>query len=130
MITINKLRLFQEYISDMKNCTLESNFGYTDISLEIYGVQDAKKDDEYMNLIIYLSYHPEYARPSTIRIDTTDENKLNDEIKQTLKKEFRTLDLRSAFDKILADNSAFIWKPMDGTESPLELNVRHLICNL
>lgn len=109
----------------MKNCNLQSgNMGYTYIILEIYGIQDVG-NDKYINLMLYLLYHSEEARPYKIEIDAMDKNRLSEEVKHRLKawlKGFKVLDLQTAFDKIsMGDNSAFMWT--DGTESPLELNV-------
>lgn len=118
----------------MKHCTLQSDVGFKQISLELYGVHD-NENDRYMNLIIHLLYYSDKARPYKIEIDTTDESKLNDDTKQRLKiclKEFKISDLQTAFDKIVAqDNSRFTWIQANDSESPLELNVWCLsICEI
>lgn len=121
--------LFQKYISDMKHCTLQTNIGYTQISLELLSVRD-NENDKYINLIIYLLYHPGEARPHKVKIDTTDKRQLSDDTGQRLKvylKKFKKSDLKTAFDKVLAENeSAFTWMQTDDSESPLELNVRYI----
>lgn len=113
----------------MKNCTLQSDIGFKRINLELYGVHDCE-NDRYVNLIVYLLYHADKARPSKIDVDTTNRSKSSDDNKRKLKaymKEFKKSDLETAFDKILTDdNSTFKWTPEDDTESPLELNVWHL----
>lgn len=109
----------------MKHCNLQSDMGYTHIIIELYGVHDTKSD-RYMNLIIYLLYHSNKARPHKINIDTMEKNKLNDNVRQRLKvclNEFKILDLSTAFDKILTENSAFTWMHASDSDSPLELNV-------
>lgn len=112
----------------MKHCTLETNMGYTQIILELYGVCD-NENDNYINLVIYLFYHSNVARPHKIQVDTTDKKELNEETKRRLKaclKEFKLLDLQAAFDKVLTkSNSTFTW--MCENDSPLELNVQHII---
>lgn len=109
----------------MKHCTLQSDMGFKQISLELYGVHD-NESDTYINLIIHLLYHSDQARPSKIEVDTI-KSKLSDDTKQRLKiwlKKFKALDLQTAFDKILTeDNSTFTWMRVDDSESPLELNV-------
>lgn len=112
----------------MKRCSLNSNMAYTQINLELYGVHD-KENDKYINLVIYLLYFSHTARPYKINIDTLEENKLNDDLRRQLKtylKEFKILDLQTAFDKILTKDSAFTWMQTDDSDSPLELNVQHL----
>lgn len=111
----------------MKHCTLQSDMGYTHIALELYGVHD-KESDRYINLIIYLLYHSNNARPHKINIDTMEKNKLNDDLRQQLKvclNEFKILDLPTAFDKILTEDSAFTWTRASDSDSPLELNVQY-----
>lgn len=112
----------------MKHCTLQSDMGYTNIVLELYSVHD-RESDRYMNLIIYLLYHSNKARPHKINIDTMEKNKLNDDLKQRLKvclNEFKISDLPTAFDKILTEDSAFTWMRTSDSDSPLELNVQYL----
>lgn len=124
----NKYRLFQKHLLHMKYCVLQSNVGYTQISLDLYGVHD-RKDDKYINLVIYLMYHSDEARPHKIEVDTTDKNKLRDDLRRRLKmslREFKVLDLQTAFDKVLMeDNSVFMWIQPEDSDSPMELNVRH-----
>ncbi|XP_070168850.1 DNA ligase 1 [Polyergus mexicanus] len=112
----------KKHISHMKHCALQSNMGYTHIILELYGVHDIE-NDRYMNLIIYLLYHSDKARPYKINIDAMEKNKLSDDVRQRLKiylNEFKKTDLQTAFDKILTEDSGFIW--MNNCDSPLELN--------
>ncbi|KYN35927.1 hypothetical protein ALC56_09718 [Trachymyrmex septentrionalis] len=115
----------KEYMSSMKHCTLQSDMGFKQVSLELYGVHNSE-NNSYMNLIIHLLYHQDTARPYKVQVDTTNGNKLNDDIKQRLKtyfKKFKMLDLQTAFDEILSeDNSTFTWMQEDDTESLLELN--------
>ncbi|XP_072756998.1 uncharacterized protein [Anoplolepis gracilipes] len=114
----------KKHISYMKHCALQSNTGYTHIILELYGVHD-KENDRSMNLIIYLLYHSNKARPYKINIDTMEEKQLSDDLKQRLKiclNEFKLSDLKTAFDKVLRqEDSAFTWIQND-SESSLELN--------
>lgn len=108
----------------MKHCTLQSDIGFKQISLELYGVHD-NENDTYMNLIIHLLYHFDKARPSKIEIDR-NKGKLSDDTKQRLKislKKFKVLDLQTAFNEILTEDSTFTWTREDDSESPLELNV-------
>lgn len=116
-------------MSRMKHCTLQSDMGFKQISLELYGVHNSE-NDSYMNLIIHLLYHSDTTRPHKVEINTINGNKLNDDIKQKLKtyfKQFKISDLQTAFDEILSENnSTFTWMQEDDTESPLELNVWHL----
>lgn len=114
----------KKHISRMKHCALQSNMGYTHIILELYGVHDIE-NDRYMNLIIYLLYHSNKARPYKINIDTMEKNKLSDDVRQRLKiclNEFKKTDLQTAFDKILTEDSGFTWMQMNDCDSPLELN--------
>ncbi|XP_071565111.1 uncharacterized protein [Temnothorax nylanderi] len=116
----------QKSISHMKHCTLQSDIGFKQISLELYGVHD-NESDRYIDLIIHLLYHSDKVRPHKIEVNATNKSKLSDDRKQRLKiclKEFRISDLQTAFDKILdaEDNSTFTWTRADDSESPLELN--------
>ncbi|XP_077276045.1 uncharacterized protein LOC143904923 [Temnothorax americanus] len=116
----------QNSISHMKHCTLQSDLGFKQISLELYGVHD-NESDRYIDLIIHLLYHFDKARPYKIEVNATNKSKLSDDTKQRLKiclKEFRISDLQTAFDKILdaEDNSTFTWTRADDSESLLELN--------
>ncbi|XP_050450561.1 uncharacterized protein LOC126851043 [Cataglyphis hispanica] len=114
----------KKHISHMKHCALQSNMGYTDIILELDSVHDTD-NDRYINLIIYLLYHSDKARPYKINIDTMEKNKLNDDVRQRLKiclNEFKKTDLQTAFDKILTQKSGFTWIQMNNHDSPLELN--------
>ncbi|XP_071647204.1 uncharacterized protein [Temnothorax longispinosus] len=116
----------QNSISHMKHCALQSDLGFKQISLELYGVHD-NESDRYIDLIIHLLYHFDKARPYKIEVNATNKSKLSDDTKQRLKiclKEFRISDLQTAFDKILdaEDNSTFTWTRADDSESPLELN--------
>jgi len=116
-------------MSHLKHCTVQSDMGFKQISLELYGVHDIE-NDKYINLIIHLLYHSDKARPYKIEFDTINQSMLSDDIKQRLKmclKEFKISDLQTAFNKILAENnSTFTWMQTDDSESPLELNVWHL----
>lgn len=113
----------------MKQCNLQSDIGFKYINLELYGVHD-RENDKYINLVIYFLYYSDKARPYKIEVGTTNNSKLNDDTKQKLKmclKEFKISNLQTAFDKIFTeDNSIFTWMRTDDSESPLELNVRHL----
>ncbi|XP_011251333.1 uncharacterized protein LOC105248302 [Camponotus floridanus] len=114
----------KKQISHMKHCTLQSDVGYMNIVLELYGVHD-RESDRYMNLIIYLLYHSNKARPHKINIDTMEKDKLNNDLKQQLKvclNEFKISDLSTAFDKILTEDSVFTWMRTSDSDSPLELN--------
>ncbi|KYN17163.1 PREDICTED: trigger factor-like [Trachymyrmex cornetzi] len=115
----------KEHMSHMKHCTLQSDMGFKQISLELYGVHDSE-NDSYMNLIIHLLYRQDTARPYKVQVDSINGNKLNDDIKQRLKtyfKKFKMSDLQTAFDKILSENNSTVtWMQEDDTESPLELN--------
>ncbi|KYM77309.1 hypothetical protein ALC53_12290 [Atta colombica] len=115
----------KEHMSSMKHCTLQSDMGFKQISLELYGIHNSE-NNSYMNLIIHLLYHQDTARPYKVQIDTTNGNKLNIDIKQRLKtyfKKFKMSDLQTAFNEILSeDNSTFTWMQEDDTESLLELN--------
>lgn len=108
----------------MKHCALHSNIGYTQFNLELYSVYDGK-DDKFIDLIIYLLYHSEEARPYKVEVDTTAKHMLSDETKQRLKihlKDFKKSDLRTAFDKVFTDKeSELTWAQAD--DSPLEINV-------
>lgn len=111
----------------MKYCNLHSSIGYIQINLELYNIVDTEKD-ECLNLIIYIMYHSDEARPFKIDVDTINQDKLSDDRKQRLKvywNAFKTLDLTTAFDQMIADDSRFIWMKTDDSDSPLELNVRH-----
>ncbi|EZA57296.1 hypothetical protein DMN91_002763 [Ooceraea biroi] len=115
----------KERLSRMKYCVLQSNLGYTQITLELCGVYDSE-DDKYINLVICIMYHSDRARPHKIEVDTTDKDKLSDDLRQRLKtslKGFKILDLHTAFDKVLMeDNSAFTWiRTDDSDDSPMEL---------
>ncbi|XP_014479762.1 PREDICTED: probable serine/threonine-protein kinase irlF [Dinoponera quadriceps] len=115
----------KEHTLHMKHLALHSNIGYMEINLELYGVYD-KEDDKYIDLIVYLLYHSDEARPYKVEVDTTAKKKLSDEAKQRLKiylKEFKLSDLRTAFDKVfMKNNSAFTWTQADDSDSPLEIN--------
>lgn len=111
----------------MKHCKLYSNTGYTQINLEMYNVNDIKQDTG-LDLIIYIIYHSDEARPYIIDIDTINQNKLSSDRKQRLKvylKQFKMLDLKTAFDQMLADNSEFAFIETDDNDCLLELNVCH-----
>lgn len=114
----------------MKHYALHSNIGYMQVNLELYGIHD-REDDKYIDLIVYLLYHSNEARPYTVKVDTTTKNKLSDKTSQRLKvylKEFKISDLQSAFDKVfMKTSSAFRWTPADDNESPLEINVCDII---
>ncbi|XP_011148716.1 uncharacterized protein LOC105188782 [Harpegnathos saltator] len=113
----------KEHTLHMKHCALYSNIGYMQINIELYGIHDK---DEYIDLMVYLLYHSDEARPYQIKIDTTSKKELSDEIKQKWKtylKEFKISDLRTAFDKIFVKkNPTYTWTPGDDSESPLEIN--------
>ncbi|KAL0134253.1 hypothetical protein PUN28_001209 [Cardiocondyla obscurior] len=114
----------QKHISQIKYCTLQTDIGFRLISLELFGTYD-KENNKYMNLIIHLRYYSDKARPYAIEVDTRDKSKLSDETKQKLKswlKKFRMYNLQTAFDKILKEDSIFIWTQTND-ESLLELNV-------
>lgn len=114
----------KEHTSHIKHCSLNSNMAYTQIILELYGVHD-KQNDKYINLEIYLLYYSHTARPYKINIDTMEDKGLNDDLRQQLKtclKKFKILDLQTAFDQILTEDSAFTWMQTDDSDSPLELN--------
>ncbi|XP_011866539.1 PREDICTED: uncharacterized protein LOC105561296 [Vollenhovia emeryi] len=114
----------KESTSRMKHCTLQSDMGFKQLSLELCGVHDIESDS-YINVIIYLLYHSDKARPHKIDVDSTNGRKLSDDTRQRLKaclKEFKISDLQTAFDKVLEDNSTFTWVQTEDSESPLELN--------
>jgi len=114
----------------MEHYVLQSNAGYTQIRLELYGVRDNEMD-KYINLIIYLMYHSDKARPHKIEVDTTDKNKLNDDLKRKLKKnlkEFKISELQTAFDKVLTeDNPIFTWIRTSDNDNSLDISVLKFI---
>lgn len=124
-ICITYTCLFQKRISNIHHCDLQSNTGYTKISLQLYGIHDIE-NDKYINIIVHMQYHSDRTRPHKIEVETSDnKNMWNDDIKQKLKaclKEFKLSDLSTAFDKVLANDSEFTWMT-DDSDSPLELHV-------
>nr|XP_012214439.1 PREDICTED: uncharacterized protein LOC105667299 [Linepithema humile] len=114
----------KKHTSHIKHCKLHFNTGYTQINLEMYGIKDTQKN-ECLNLIIYIIYHSDEARPYKIEVDTIHENKLSSDRKQRFKvclKPFKTLELTTAFDQMLAEDSEFIWMKTDDSDSSMELN--------
>ncbi|KAG7213300.1 hypothetical protein KM043_002599 [Ampulex compressa] len=109
--------------SEIKNCTVHSNLGYTQVHLELFRVQDVETNT-YMNLIIYISYNTLEARPHKISIDLNDKGKLSNAMTKQLKshfKCFRSLELKAAFDEISnSDDTKFVWIKESG-QSPIEL---------
>ncbi|XP_020290893.1 uncharacterized protein LOC109858236 isoform X2 [Pseudomyrmex gracilis] len=113
-----------KHVSNMQHFNLQSNTGYTKISLELYGVHDCE-NDKYINIVVYLQYHSDRTRPHKIEVETNDKNILSNDAKQRLKvclKEFKLSDLPTAFERVLANDSEFAWMRTDDSDSPLELH--------
>ncbi|CAK9821116.1 hypothetical protein ANTPLA_LOCUS11129 [Anthophora plagiata] len=109
-------------ISDMRNCIIQTNLGYTQISLELMGVYD-KNTDCYMNIIIYLLYNIDEVRPHKIAVDSMNDDNLDKRIKKELQeslKSFKMFDLCVAFEKIL-NKEPYIWSRQSGEDSPLDI---------
>ncbi|XP_043802294.1 uncharacterized protein LOC122719992 [Apis laboriosa] len=112
-----------DIISHTKNSTLQSNLGYTQISLELMGLY-YKNTDSYINIIIYLLYNISEARPHKIEVNSTTQNELDQNVKKHLQKSlvcFKQFDLHKAFENML-NLEAFKWTKENAEDSPLEIN--------
>lgn len=119
--------MFQERLSDAKHCVLQSNIGYTQVSLELSGVHD-NKDDEYMHIKVYLMYHSHNARPCKVEVESTGKNQLNNDKRLRMKsslKIFKIYELKIAFKMLMEDNSEFTWiQTDDDDDNPMDQSVR------
>ncbi|CAK9830408.1 hypothetical protein ANTRET_LOCUS7587, partial [Anthophora retusa] len=109
-------------ISDMRNCIVQTNLGYTQISVELMGVYD-KNANCYMNIIIYLLYNINEVRPHKIAVDSINDDNLDKRIKKELQeslKSFKMFDLCVAFEKML-NKEPYIWSKQSGEDSPLDI---------
>ena len=107
----------------IRNCTLQTNLGYTCINLELTGVYDAD-NDLYINIILYLMYNIDETIPRKIEVDSKTEQELNMSTKKQLKtslKCFKQFDLETAFAKMLTEKP-FTWSREDEEDSPVEAN--------
>ncbi|XP_006611821.1 uncharacterized protein LOC102678386 [Apis dorsata] len=112
-----------DIISHTKNSTLQSNLGYTQISLELMGLY-YKNTDSYINIIIYLLYNISEARPHKIEVNSTTQDELDQNVKKHLQKSlvcFKQFDLHKAFENML-NLEAFKWTKENAEDSPLEIN--------
>ncbi|KAG6798812.1 hypothetical protein HZU73_05615 [Apis mellifera caucasica] len=112
-----------DIISHTKNSTLQSNLGYTQISLELMGLY-YKNTDSYISIIIYLLYNISEARPHKIEVNSTTEDELDQNVKKHLQKSlvcFKQFDLHKAFENML-NLEAFKWTKENAEDSPLEIN--------
>lgn len=125
--------LFQEHLSNVRHCVLQSDLGYTQFNLELHGVHDVE-DDKYINVTVYLIYNFDNARPYKIEVDTRDANKLSNEVRRRLKtslRVFKISDLKTAFDTIVTDeNSGFTWIQIEDTDDSEEPSVQIFSINL
>ncbi|XP_076672141.1 uncharacterized protein LOC143371128 [Andrena cerasifolii] len=113
----------KDSICRKRNCTLQTNLGYTCITLELTGVYDAN-NDLYINIILYLMYGIDETRPWKIQVDSKTEQELNLSTEQQLRtslKCFKKFDLETAFDKML-NEKPFTWAREDEEDSPVETN--------
>lgn len=110
-------------ISNIKNCKLQTNLGYTQINLELIRVYN-KDTDSYMTIIIYLLYKINEVRPRKIVVDSVIEEELDKKTKQHLRLSlacFKYFDLHTAFEKML-NKGKFTWTKEDNEESLLDIN--------
>ncbi|KAK1126238.1 hypothetical protein K0M31_004871 [Melipona bicolor] len=110
-------------ISNIKNCKLQTNSGYTQINLELTRVYN-KNTDSYMTIIIYLLYKINEVRPHKIVVDSVIEEELDKKTQKHLRLSlacFKQFDLHTAFEKMLNEGE-FTWTKEDNEESLLDIN--------
>lgn len=84
-----------------------------------------KNTDSYINIIIYLLYNINEARPHKIEVNSTTQDELDQNVKKHLQKSlvcFKQFDLHKAFENML-NLEAFKWTKENAEDSPLEINV-------
>ncbi|XP_076226620.1 uncharacterized protein LOC116432598 [Nomia melanderi] len=113
----------KETVSHLKNCTLQTNDGYTNIILNLMGVHNVESN-AYLNIDIHLRYNFDEIWPQHITVDSQTHQQLNTQIKQQLKESlicFKLCDLCKAFEKMFND-TPFTWSKEDDEDSPLEIS--------
>ena len=123
MIRCQQFNALKDSICQIQDCTLQTNLGYTCINLELTGVHDVN-NNVYINIILYLMYNINEARPHKIEVDSKTGDELNITTKKQLKtslKCFKMFDLETAFHKMLI-KKPFTWSRDNNEDSPVETN--------
>ena len=123
MIRCQQFNALKDSVCEIQNCTLHTNLGYTCINLELTDVHDAN-NNVYINIILYLMYNIDEARPQKIEVDSKTGDELDISTKKQLKsslKCFKMFDLETAFHKMLI-KEPFTWSRKNEEDSPLETN--------
>lgn len=113
----------KDKMSGIKDCNLQTNLAYTWMSLKLMGVHNVE-DDLYINILVYLMYDINEARPHKIIVDSQTEEKLDKSVCKYLKTSlqyFKIFDLCTAFEKMLKKGS-FKWTKECDEDSPMEFD--------
>lgn len=115
----------QTVLNDLSGCSLDSNLGYTVITLKLFQVKVDEPKTSY-NIILYLIYDANRVRPHKMTVDSSTETTLPKDVElkcRTYFKHFKRYELKKAFEEThKAIDSPVRWmKGQD--EDELDLNV-------
>ncbi|KAI4492073.1 hypothetical protein M0802_010081 [Mischocyttarus mexicanus] len=98
-------------ISNITNCSLDANLGFTQIHLRMSGIELIDQGEIY-NIILFMVYKSNEALPYLINIETPDSTLSPEMCKifQKYFKPFKMINLITAFEQIISNNCHFIWK--------------------
>lgn len=99
-------------LSNIENCSLDANLGFTRIHLHMSGIEQIDDPREIYNIILFMAYKSNEALPYLINIETQD-NTLSPKLNKIFNKyfkPFKIVNLSAAFEQIIGDNRHFIWK--------------------
>ncbi|XP_076239547.1 uncharacterized protein LOC143182445 [Calliopsis andreniformis] len=123
-IRCEQYNTLMDTVSNIKDCKLQTSFGYTDFILELRGVY-CVEDESYVDIIIFLIYAIDETRPYKIEVDSTiGRPKLNKRLRRQLQSSlqvFQLLDLQAAFD-CMFDKEPFIWSKLSNDDTILQTN--------
>ncbi|XP_017760066.1 PREDICTED: uncharacterized protein LOC108550743 [Eufriesea mexicana] len=110
-------------LSRLKNCNLQTNIGYTQINFELLMMYN-KNTDSYIDIVIYLFYNIDAARPNKIKVESLTQDELDKDTQKHLETSlvcFKKFDLHIAFEEML-NMKAFTWIKQDDEDSPLRIS--------
>ncbi|XP_048506347.1 uncharacterized protein LOC125499942 [Athalia rosae] len=121
---MNQFIELQAVINQLSQCTLDTNLGYTVITLKFFNMQELDSEETH-NVMLYLLYKSNRVRPQKMTIDSSSSQALNDTVIAKCKsyfKNFKCFDLNKAFkETISAVNAPIMWKLAEEDEESLDL---------
>lgn len=123
---INRVKQYNELqliVNELFGCWLDFYWGYTTIILKLFDMED-QDSGELHNVVLYLIYESNRARPHKMKIEGVYAKQLPDDLVDKLQsyfKHFKCFDLKKAFEEtVYAKDTPVVWRREEDQDMDLD----------